>query len=91
MRTFLQGNGEFKDDRVNSFGLYFQDDWHATRRLTVNLGLRYDPFFPWKETKGRTEIFSPSAYAAGTDLVGFHQCASRLAVPRRSRRAAVRE
>jgi len=66
MRTFLQGNGEFKDNRVNTFGLYFQDDWHVSRKLTLNLGLRYDPFFPWKETEGRTEIFSPSAYAAGT-------------------------
>jgi hypothetical protein len=66
MRTFLQGNGEFKDNRVNSFGLYVQDDWHATRRLTINLGLRFDPFYPWKETKGRIELFSPSAYAAGT-------------------------
>jgi len=65
MRTFLQGNGEFKDDRLNSFGLHFQDDWHATRKLMLNLGLRFDPFFPWKETKGRIEIFSPSAYAAG--------------------------
>jgi len=65
LRTFLQGNGEFKDNRVNNFGLYFQDDWHATRKLTVNLGVRFDPFFPWKETKGRIEIFSPSAYASG--------------------------
>lgn len=65
MRSFLQGNGEFKDNRVNSFGLFFQDDWHATRKLTVNLGLRFDPFFPWKETKGRTEVFDPTAYAQG--------------------------
>ena len=65
LRTFLQGNGEFKDNRVNSFGLYFQDDWRVSRKLTLNLGLRYDPYFPWKETKGRIEIFNPSAYAAG--------------------------
>ena len=64
-RTFLQGNGEYKDNRINSFSLFFQDDWHISRKLTVNLGLRYDPFFPWKETKGRIEVFSPAAYNAG--------------------------
>jgi outer membrane receptor protein involved in Fe transport len=81
MRTFLQGNGEFKDDRVNSFGLYFQDDWHVSRRLTLNLGLRYDPFFPWKETKGRTEIFSPSAYAAGVTSSVFTNAPPGLLFP----------
>ncbi len=63
-RTFLQGNGEFKDNRLNSYGLYFQDDWHVSRRLTLNLGLRYDPFFPWNETRNRVELFSPAAYNA---------------------------
>jgi hypothetical protein len=64
-RTFLQGNGEFKDNRINSFGLFFQDDFHISRRLTLNLGVRFDPFFPWKETKGRVEVFYPDAYAKG--------------------------
>jgi hypothetical protein len=27
-------------------GLYFQDDWKVSRRLTVNLGVRYDIFVP---------------------------------------------
>ena len=81
MRTFLQGNGEFKDNRVNTFGLFAQDDWHLSRRLTVNLGLRLDPFFPWKETKGRVELFSPAAYAAGTVSKAFPNAPPGLLFP----------
>jgi outer membrane receptor protein involved in Fe transport len=81
LRTFLQGNGEFKDNRVNNFGLYFQDDWRVTRKLTLNLGLRYDPFYPWKETKGRIEIFSPSAYAAHTTSSMFTNAPPGLLFP----------
>ncbi|GAC1415593.1 MAG: hypothetical protein NVSMB62_03630 [Acidobacteriaceae bacterium] len=28
--------------RENLFAAYFQDDWHLTKRLTLNLGLRYE-------------------------------------------------
>ena len=81
MRTFVQGNGEFKDNRLNSFGLFAQDDWHATRRLTLNLGLRFDPFYPWKETQGRVELFSPSGFAAGTVSGRFPNAPPGLLVP----------
>ena len=64
-RTFRQGNGEYKDNRVNTFGLHIHDDWRVSRKLTLNLGLRYDPSFPWKETKGRVSVFRPDAYAQG--------------------------
>ena len=27
---------------MKQYGMYFQDDWRVTDRLTVNAGLRYD-------------------------------------------------
>ena len=33
-------------------GFYFQDDWRATPRMTVNLGLRYDKNLPPKDING---------------------------------------
>ncbi len=64
VRTFTQGFGEFKDNVVNSWSGYLQDDFHISRRLTLNLGLRYDPQFPWQERKGRVEQFSVSNYTS---------------------------
>jgi hypothetical protein len=81
IRTFRQGNGEYKDNRTNSFGLFIQDDWHVTRRLMLNIGLRYDPFFPWKETKGRIELFKPDEYAKGTKSIMFTNAPKGLLFP----------
>ena len=35
------------------YGVYFQDNWKLTPRLTLNLGLRYDYNAPWTEKHNR--------------------------------------
>ena len=55
--TFDQGTGEYKDYRANRVSAYFQDDWKVSRRLTLNMGVRYEPTAPWREIKGRFEKF----------------------------------
>jgi hypothetical protein len=41
--------------------VYIQDDYRATRKLTFNLGLRYDQAGPWSERYNRLSDFLPSA------------------------------
>ncbi len=41
--------------------VYFADSWHATNKLTLNLGLRYDLQGPWSERFNRLSYFDPAA------------------------------
>ena len=41
--------------------IYFNDTWHASNRLAVNLGLRYELQGPWSERHGRLSYFDPGA------------------------------
>jgi hypothetical protein len=40
-------------------GFFVQDDWRASQRLTLNLGLRYDLFTPPYEIQNRLANFDP--------------------------------
>ena len=43
--------------RYSEYGAFVQDQWHATTRLTLSLGLRYDLFTPVSERHNRQSDF----------------------------------
>ncbi len=47
-------------ERKWEYGAYVQDDYRVTRRLTLNLGLRYEYFSPPVEVADRQSNFDPS-------------------------------
>ena len=65
MRTFTQEWGEPENLGDTYFGLYAQDSFRVSHRLTLNYGLRYEPGIPWDEFRGRYNYFNPANYYAG--------------------------
>ncbi len=57
--SWTQGLGEFKNTRINRLGLFFEDSYRATSRLTVNLGVRWEPYFPYTDTLGKLSVWAP--------------------------------
>lgn len=63
--AFRQGAGEFKNNRNTFIGLYVQDNFRMSSRLTLNIGLRWEPALPWREIKGRVEQFRLDGLISG--------------------------
>ena len=54
----------FNDNRRNAFEMYVDDSWKVSKRLTVNLGVRYSIFPPAHEPNNRYRVFIPNLYNA---------------------------
>jgi hypothetical protein len=68
--NFQQASGQPKYYlRYKIFEPYFQDDWHVTRRLTLNLGLRISLFGTVYENLHQAGNFDPTKYVQGATSI----------------------
>jgi hypothetical protein len=84
--SFFKPRGKFQ-------GAYVQDSWKATPRLTLDYGVRWEPFVPWHERDGRMGSFNPTLWASNTHSTKYplrrRECSSlaiQVSTPTASRR-----
>jgi Carboxypeptidase regulatory-like domain/TonB-dependent Receptor Plug Domain len=70
IKSFQQASGQPKYYlRYKIFEPYFQDDWHVTPRLTLNLGLRISLFGTVYDNKKQAYNFDPAQYVPGATAI----------------------
>jgi hypothetical protein len=57
--NYYQASNAYNDIRTHQIAFYGQDEFHLSKRLTVNLGMRYEYSEPKYDTQGRSFTFIP--------------------------------
>ncbi|HEY1336508.1 MAG TPA: carboxypeptidase regulatory-like domain-containing protein [Bryobacteraceae bacterium] len=79
LNNFGQGRPFYDNDKSDYYGLYAQDAWRIGPHLSLNLGLRFEPYLPQRNTDGYVEAFDMGNFLAGK--IGTPPVASPVLTP----------
>jgi hypothetical protein len=65
VNTITQAQGQRDFERSKYISFYVQDGWRATSRLTVDAGMRWEPFFPMQHDRGWVNHFEKDRFVTG--------------------------
>ena len=77
----VQGNPVYDYDDHDYFGGYIQDDWRVRANLSLNLGMRWEPFIPLRNTFGWVSHFDQSRFDRGLKSSVYPQAPAGLIFP----------
>ena len=69
--SFTQGQVYTPRGAQNYFGAYVQDAWRVSPRLTINAGLRWDPYMPYYSDQEHFNHYSHEQFDAGVKSTTF--------------------
>src|SRR3989475_5367340 len=81
MSSMLQAAPGIVYKRENYASLYWQDTWKMNSRLTINAGLRWEPYQPPSHLRGYTTFFDKTAFDQGAHSTTYPTAPAGLQFP----------
>lgn len=81
LSSFLQGNPALDNDDHDYFGAYIQDNWRLANNLSLNVGLRWEPYIPLRNTDSFVQHFEQDWFDRGIRSTVFPQAPVGMLFP----------
>jgi carboxypeptidase family protein len=81
LQTFVQSAPNTLNIKQKYFGFYSQDTWRLSSRVTLNYGLRWEPWFPQQHRNDAVYNFSPELFRQGLRSRVFPQAPPGFTYP----------
>jgi hypothetical protein len=69
--TFRQGGSQINDQAIHAIGLYAGDVWRMSRNITLNYGIRWEPYLAATDANGFTTAFIRENFDKGVRSVAY--------------------